>query len=203
MAIIVPPARLPLRGLKWRCDFPAQRNRSGWTGTSKLVGLPGAQLWTATGTFVTIIGQDRAKPWRAFFLGLRGQQNAFRLVAVEQAQTEIANPRIAGGAAYSATSVIVEGLPSSTPVLVAGDMMTIRLAGGHERLVGLQQPLVSDANGRATAIFEPEIGEPPIANSAVEIQRPWALVSQTSEPAGWDVDVGQTYSFQLAVEEAR
>lgn len=203
MAIIMPPARLPLRGLKWRCDFPAQRNRSGWTGTSKLVGLPGAQLWTANGTFVTIIGQDRAKPWKAFFLALRGQQNAFRLVAVEKAQTAIANPRVVSGSPYTATSVMLEGLPASTAVLVAGDMMTIPLAGGHERLVGLQQPLVSDANGRATAVFEPEIGEPPIGGSAVEIQWPWSLVSQTSEPAGWDVDVGQTYSFQLAVEEAR
>ncbi|KTT72615.1 hypothetical protein [Sphingomonas endophytica] len=203
MAIIQPPARLPLRGIKWRCAEPATVNRSGWTNTSKLVGLPGAGLWSATGTFVTIIGERAALRWRGFFTALRGQRHVFPLVAIErQRQTTIANPRVASGATGGDT-LPLKGLPASTAVLLCGELMTVPLPSGHQRLVCLTRDLVSDGAGTAIAAFGPELGEAPAADALVEIGEPFALVRQTSEPPGWDVDVGQTYTFPLAIEEAR
>lgn len=203
MAIIQPPARFPLRGLKWRCPEPAIVNRSGWTNTSKVVGLPGAGLWRATGTFVTIVGERAALRWRGFFTSLRGQRNSFPLIAIERPmQTAIANPQVATGAG-SADTLPLKGLPVSTAILLAGELMTVPLPSGHKRLVCLTADLVSDANGTAIAAFGPELGEIPALNTVVEIREPFALVRQTSEPPGWDVDVGQTYTFPFAVEEAR
>lgn len=203
MAIIQPPAKLPLRGVKWRCPEPAIVNRSGWTNTSKVVGLPGAGLWKGSGTFVTQIGEESALPWRGFFLALRGQRNSFPLRAIERVrQTAIANPIVQAGAG-NADTLPVEGLPANTAVLRAGELMTVPLPSGHQRLVGLTAPLVSDAKGRAIARFAPELGEIPAAGAVVEIREPFALVRQTSEEPGWDVDVGQTYAFPFAFEEAK
>ncbi len=203
MAVIQPPARLPLRGIKWRCAEPAIVNRSGWTNTSKVVGLPGAGLWSATGTFVTIIGERAALRWRGFFTGLRGQRNSFPLVAIERPrQTEVANPSVAAGAG-SADTLPLKGLPASTLILLTGELMTVPLPSGHERLVCLTADLVSNAAGNAIARFGPELSEIPAVDAVVEIREPFALVRQTSEPPGWDVDVGQTYTFPVSVEEAR
>lgn len=203
MAIITPPARLPLRELKWRCPEPAIVNRSGWTGTSKVVGLPGAGLWSATGTFVTQVGEESALRWRGFFLSLRGQRNSFPLVAIERArQTTIANPTVSTGAT-AGDRLPLEGLPANRLILRSGELMTVPLPSDHQRLVGLTADLISDANGRATASIAPELGEIPRFGVTVVIDVPFALVRQTSEAPGWDVEVGQTYTFALAVEEAK
>jgi hypothetical protein len=203
MAIINPPARLPLRSVRWRCPEPAIVNRSGWTGTSKVVGLPGAGLWSATGTFTTIMREDRAARWRGFFLALRGQRNSFPLVAIERArQTSIANPTVSTGAT-AGDRLPLEGLPPNRLILRAGELITVPLPSDHQRLVGLTEDLISDANGRAAASIAPELGETPRFGVTVIIDVPFALVRQTSEPPGWDVDVGQTYAFALTVEEAK
>lgn len=201
MAIIVPPAPLPLRGAKWRVPFPAQVNRSGWTGRRKVVGLPGAAMWTLSAEFVTTIGEDRAKPWRGFFVSLNGPVNAFPVRASERQQTAAANPTVRAGAGNSNT-VPLQGLPANQTVLLSGDLMTVYLPSGHRRLVCLTAPLVSNGTGQGTATFGPELGETPVAGATVEIQRPFGLMALTSEPPGWDVQLGQTYSFAVTAEEA-
>lgn len=202
MAIIIPPEPLPLRGAKWRLSTPSQVNRSGWTGTSKVVGLPGAQLWTVEAEFRTIIGEGDAKKWRAFFLSLRGQQNSFPVLAGEAQQTAQPNAIILGGQ-NAGNAIVVSNLPQFAQVLETGDFITFRLPSGHQRLVGLTKPLFSDGNGQGLANFEPELGEVPADHVEAEIRRPWALMRLTSEPPGWDVDVGQIYSFRVSAEEAR
>lgn len=203
MTIITPPARLPLRGVKWRCPEPAQLNRSGWTGTSKLVGLPGVAIWTLSATFSTIVGEDRAKQWRGFFASLRHQRHSFPVRAIESAaQTTAANPTVRAGAG-NADTVPLQGLPLNKTVLLAGDLITVPLPSGHQRLVCLTAPLVSNGQGQGTATFGPDLGEIPAAGAMVEIREPYGLMRQTSEPPGWDVDAGQTYAFTLTAEEAR
>lgn len=201
MAIITPPAPLPLRNVKWRVPFPAQVNRSVWTGRRKLIGMPGATVWTASGEFVTILNEARAKPWRGFFTALKGQVNSFRLRASESQQTTAANPTVRSGASYGG-QLPLAGLPASRTVLVAGDFMTVPLPSGHERLVCLTADLVSNSSGQGLATFGPELGETPATGATVEIQRPWCLMALTSDPPGWDVSPGQTYSFSINAEEA-
>lgn len=202
MAIKLPPAPLPLRGAKWRCPEPVQVNRSAWTGRSKKVGLPGAAYWTLDATFRTFVGENTIKPWRGWFMSLRGSRHAFPVRATETRQTEAANPTIRAGTLTPST-LPLEGLPANRTVLVAGDMMTVPLPSGHQRLVCLEAPLVSNGQGQGTATFAPELGEVPVAGATVEIREPFALLSLSSDPPGWDVDVGQTYSFAFRAEEAR
>jgi hypothetical protein len=201
MAIMMPPAPLPLRNVKWRAPFPAQVNRSGWTGTRKVVGQPGATIWTASGQFVTIMRAVNANPWKGWFTSLQGPVHSFPLIAVEARQTNVANP-VVGSGASDAGFLPLSGLPASTTVLGTGMMMTVPLPNGHKRLVCLTAPLVSNAGGLATAFFGPELGQIPAAGATVEIREPFGLMSLTSDPPGWDVSEGQTYSFQIDAEEA-
>lgn len=203
MAIIATPAPLPLRNVSWRAPFPAQVNRSGWTGTSKVVGLPGATSWTLKAEFATIVGEGTGKKWRAFFMALRGSVNSFRVPATENRQLPAANPNVPAGAAVSAgNSLPLAGMPPNAPFLEAGDMLTVLLANGHERLVVLTQHLFADVQGRGTAVFQPSLTVAPAA-ATVEAIRPWALMRLTNEPPGWDVEPGQTYRFTINAEEAR
>lgn len=201
MAIIMPPAPLKLRGIRWRLHDPAQVNRSGWTGTRKVIGLPGAALWSAKGTFVPILGADAADPWIAFFIGLRGQANCFPLIAVERRQTSIANPVVDAGANAGKTLPLA-GLPPYATVLGSGMRMSVPLPNGHVRLVVLQAPLVANAVGKAVAVFLPELSLVPTAGATVEIREPYSLVSQTNPESGWDVGAGQLYPFEMEAEEA-
>lgn len=203
MAIITPPAPFRLRGAKWRLPPSAQVNKSAWTGNSKAVGLPGSQSWTVSGTLVLKIGQANAKPWRAFFVQISQPFNWFPVIAVEARQTTAANPTVRAGAG-NANTVPLAGLPGSATVLGAGDMMSVLLPSGRVRLVCLTTPLTTDASGNAVANFMPELGEIPNAGAAVEIQWPYTYARLTqNNPAGWDIDAGQKYTFQIDAEEAR
>lgn len=201
MAIIEPPAPLPLRNAKWRDNIPAQVNRSTWTGRSKVIGLPGAAYVSVSAEFVTQIGEDRARPWRAFFKQIARRYNRFRVPLGEARQTTASNPTVRAGATNGVTLPLA-GLPASATVLKAGDFMTVPLPSGHERPVCLVAPLNSNGSGQGTAVFDTELGEVPTTGASVEIGRPWALVRLTSDVPGWDVDPGQIYSFSFAAEEA-
>lgn len=202
MAIITPPAPLPLRGAKWRLPPSAQVNKSAWTGTSKTVGLPGAQNWTVTAAFVTQIGQDRARRWRGFFVQVSQPYQRFPVGAVEAPQTNAANPSVRAGAG-NYNSLPLQGLPANQVVLLAGDLMTVPLPSGHQRLVCLSADLVSNGQGQCTAIFGPELGGSPAIGVVVEIREPFSLVRLVSDPPGWDVEPGQQYAFSITAEEAR
>ncbi len=203
MAIKMPPAPLPLRAAKWRCPEPMQRNRSGWTGTSKKIGLPGASYWTLEATFRTFVREETIKPWRAWFMSLRGMRHAFPVRATETRQTNVPNPTVGLSGRNDGNTVPLQGLPSNSVLLLAGELLTVALPSGHHRMGVLEYDLVSNGSGNATATLSVELGEIPAAGAAVEMQWPFGLMSLTSDPPGWDVDVGQTYSFAFRAEEDR
>ena len=129
--------------------------------------------------------------------------NWFPVRAVEAKQTSAANPTVRAGAG-NANTVPLAGLPGSATVLDAGDFLTVPLPSGGVRLVCLTTPLTTDAAGNAVATFWPELGEIPNAGATVEIQWPYSYVRLTqNNPAGWDIDAGQKYTFQIDAEEAR
>ncbi|RSV44419.1 hypothetical protein CA234_03110 [Sphingomonas sp. ABOLE] len=202
MAIIIPPAPLPLRDKKVRLRDPSQENTSKWTGTSKIIGLPGAAEWLVSGTFASISDEAKARPWRAFFVALRGKRNAFRIRVGLDQQTAVGNPTVRAGGSAGLT-VPLQGLPASQTVLEAGHLMTVTLPSGHERLVCLTASLVSDAQGRATATFAPELGEVPQAGAAVEIQWPHALVRMSDDTNGWEFSERIKHGFAIDTKEAK
>lgn len=194
MAIITPPAALPIRRIQWALRQPAQVNRSGWTGRRQVLAMPGGAVWSASAEFVPIIGQANAKRWRAFFTALRGPVNTFPLIAVEAAQHSVAQPTITAGAAGATTLT----LSSSASALKAGDFLTVKLSDNSYQMVQLTADLTT-----TTANFLPPLRLAAATGAgSVETIWPYCHVALTSDTSGWAVDTGQIYNFAFDVEEA-
>lgn len=181
-------------------DEPAQVNRSAWTGARRVVGLPGASLWTGQielGPFAT---EEEEQPWRAFLSKLRGQQNWFKVYL--PCQTHIGPaPTVAAGAT-NGYSLPLAGLNPSTLILRAGQHMTVPLPSGHNRAVRLEVDLISDASGNTTAQFAPALNEVPTLGASVETARPFVPVASAKPRIGLSYDQGVS-GTALEVEETR
>lgn len=194
MAEITVPDQSLFVDKQWSLDIPAQQNRSGWTGRSKVVGLPGAETWRVTGRVRFRPTERMQRPWRAFFLALRGIQNTFRIRAA--CQTHIGPPPVVDAGAGDAYTLPLKGMAVSTTILEAGQWMTVPLPSGYARLVCLTADLITDASGEATAQFEPALGEAPAEDAVVETAEPYTLVRQANPSAAWQ---GGDFRFE-AVE---
>ncbi|MFN3474090.1 MAG: hypothetical protein ACK4ZW_08600 [Blastomonas sp.] len=180
-------------------NFPSQVNRSAWTGRRKVVGLPGAESWTASLTVPDIATEIEERKWRAFLIGLKGPQNWFRWYLPCNRHYG-PKPRV-NAASADGYSLPLDGMAVSTRILSAGQFMTVPLPSGHSRLICLAQDLVTNSSGEATAAFGPALHEVPADNAEVETGNPWIPLALTSP------NVGISYSdsvagLQLDVEEA-
>lgn len=197
--IVVPdPSALRLDGL--RKLSPAQRNRSLWTGASKSIGLPGAEMWMGSVSVPDITTELDERQWRAFLFALEGPQNWFR-VPLPCNQHSGMRPTVAAGAT-AGYSLPLAGLPAAQVVLRAGQFMTVPLPSGRFRAVCLTTDLASNAGGFGTAGFRPALTEAPTLGATVETLTPFVPMSPVSDELGlaWVDGVG---SFSFDVEENR
>jgi len=194
MALITPPARLPLRRIEWTLRQPHQVNRSGWTGRRQVsTDQPRGAMWSCSGEFVPVRGQAAAKKWRGFFASLRGPVNHFPVAAVEANQHSGANPTVVAGSAGANTLT----LSASPPALVAGDFLTVKLASGKYQLVQL-----TAAISGTTATFMPPLREAAATGAgSIETIEPYCHVTLSDDATGWDVSAGQIYGFAFTAEE--
>lgn len=170
-------------------DYPAQVNRSAWTGKSKVVGLPGAEKWMARFAFYGLESELDERPWRAFFAKLKGVENWFRLRVACQTPRG-SNPLVAAGAGTGYTLPVKGMLPFAIH-LEAGQYMTVLLPSGHYRCVCLTEHLIADAAGNATAQFSPALNEAPAVDVVIETGRPFIPVRFKEVPAiGYSGSIG-------------
>lgn len=200
MAEITVPDQHLIIDKQWELDQPAQVNRSAWTRRAKIVGLPGAAIWTVKARIRIRTRESAKRPWRAFLLSLRGPVNTFKLWAACSQRTG-SNPTVAAGAAIGWTLPLA-GLPVSQTVLKAGQFMTVTLPSGFKALVCLNADLVSNGSGNATASFEPALNEVATVGATVETINPFALMRLTASGQGWSEEGGfQSMAFEA--EEAK
>lgn len=200
MAQITVPdyADLILTGLS--LTAPAQVNRSKWTGTRKVIGMPGVELWTAQVSIDAQATELAERPWRAFLFGLRGQQNHFRWYL--PCNNPIgAKPTVDTGAT-AGYMLPLTGMHPSATILEAGQFMTVPLPSGKYRAVCLTADLRTDASGEATAQFEPALSEIPALGATVETADPFIDLSATENALGFSFEDAVS-GASFAVEEAR
>lgn len=179
---------------------PAQVNRSAWTGTRKVVGMPGVELWQGKATIDTIATEEEERPWRAFLFGLRGPVNWFKWLL--PCNTHIGpKPTVAAGASDGYTLPLT-GMQPNARILRAGQFMTVPLPSGHNRTVCLTNDLRTDASGNATATFEPALGETPVEGATVETVDPFIPMSPVEPTQGLGSADGVS-GASFDVEEAR
>ncbi|MFA7505298.1 MAG: hypothetical protein WCZ28_11410 [Burkholderiaceae bacterium] len=194
MALITPPAAMPIRRIEWTLRQPHQVNRSGWTGRRQVTSLPGGSWWSCSAEFAPVTGQAAARKWRGFFNALEGQLHRFPMVAVESAQHAGGNPAIVSGAAGAKTLQ----LSAAPPALQAGDFMTVKLSDGSHQLVVLTAAIAG-----TTASFAPGLRLTAATGAgSIETILPFAHVSLTADSFRYAVDRGQIYTFAFEADES-
>lgn len=179
---------------------PSQVNRSQWGGSSKVVGLPGAEVWTAKITIDGLATEESEWPWRAFLLALKGQQNWFRLRMT--CQRHIGPMPVVDTAAGDGYTLPLTGMAPSTTILRAGQWMTVPLGQDRYRLVGLTDDLITDAAGRAVAQFSPALRVAPATGAVIETASPFMQVRKADGSAGFsysDAIAGRSLDLEEAL----
>lgn len=179
---------------------PSQVNRSQWSGSSKVIGLPGAEVWTAKITIDGLATEESEWPWRAFLLALKGQQNWFRLLMT--CQRHIGPMPVVDAGAGDGYTLPLTGMAPSTTILRAGQWMTVPVAADSYRLVVLTSDLITDASGKAVAQVEPALRVAPTAGTAVETAEPFMQVRKADGSAGFsysDAVAGRSLDLEEAL----
>ncbi len=196
MALIPIPQSPVASGIEWELDQPGQRNESEFTGLSRVTYLPAAPRWYAKAKLPPIVGEANVLDWRAFVVDLDGIANSFRLVACERDQITGVAP-VVDGAGQGGRQLVTRNWGAAGLKLKRGQFVTI-----NDQLLMLMAPVVADANGFATISFKPYIRYSPAAGAAMEVRRPYALVSSVDTRNGWKVGIGQNYEIAFDVREA-
>jgi len=194
MLITMPASPVP-SSVDWRLRQPTQANRSEFTGRRRVTILAEAPRWSAQVKLPAIRGEKAVRPWRTFLARTQGQANSFRLEAVEGAQFAGPGIVVVDGAGQTGFTLATKGWRPDT--YIQDVFVTVA-----DQLVQVVGRVIAGTDGRAVLPIMPHLRLPTVDGVAVEVVRPYALVSMAGPEAGWLVDVGQRYSVEFAVEEA-
>lgn len=195
MLVAFPTSPVPAK-VDWSIEQPSQSNRSEITSRRRSAILGAAPRWSAKVQMPEIRSEPNAYAWRAFAVELNGVVNSFRLVACERDQITGIAPRVKG-AGQQGFSLLTDGWGSDGVKLRRGQFVTI-----NDQLLMLMQDVVADAAGNALITFQPYIRVAPVDLAAIEVRRPYALMSSTDPKNGWSVGIGQEYGFSFDCEES-
>jgi hypothetical protein len=188
------------RGASLRPVPVQQINRSAYTRTRQIFDDPWHVYWRLTDAeHVPVQGLANIQPWYEWRAKLNGQANYFRFPAVEADQHEgsvVATVKSSSGS----TNLVIDNLPASVTYLPHG-RLTVILDDGHEQLIELTAPLITNVSGEATASFWPPLRGDPEVDSTVETKNPWVVLALADPELPIAVAPGQFYSFTLAGEE--
>lgn len=195
MLIPFPASPVPAE-IDWSPDQPAQANRAEFTGKRRVTLLPAAPRLFARVTLPPILGEERVLEWRAFIFDCDGIANSFRLVACERDQITGVDVRVKGGG-QSGRSLLTRGWGAAGPKLRRGHFITV-----GDQLLSVQAPVTADAAGEATISVKPYIRVPAADGAAVEVRRPYGVMSMSDPKNGWKAGIGQNYSISFDCEES-
>lgn len=197
MALVAMPATPVPRRIDWTVDQPAQSNRGEFTGRRRVTLLPAAPRFYASVDLGVIQGETAIAPWRAFVIDLDGIANRFRLIAVEGDQLADTPAVTVRGAGQGGFSLVTQGWGAAGVRLRRGQFITVA-----DQLLCLMADAVVDGAGRATLSFKPYLRLSPPDGAAVEVRRPYAIMSMSDPQNGWSADIGKTYPVSFKCEEA-
>lgn len=200
MAIITAPFEIPVQKDSWRLDSPAQVNRT-WSGKRQVNLLPGA-LWSCNLVLAPRLMTGSAKAWRAFFASLNGLANQFKVYTEPTDQSTQTGAQV-NGAGQTGSTLLVKGLTNTvgTAALVAGDWMTITMPNTGQQLTMVTSMTNTASGGLATATISPPLRESPANSAAIDIKRPYGIMSLKEPFVGWEREIMRVHSFVIGAEE--
>jgi len=196
MSLIPFPAAPVPASIEWKPNQPTQVNRGEFSKKRRVTILAAAPRLHARVTLPPIIGEDSVLDWRAFVVDCEGRANRFKLIACERDQIVGVAPVVAG-AGQAGRSLQTSGWGTAGVKLRRGQFVTV-----NEQLLILMQNVVADAAGIATINFKPHLRVVPANGAQLEVKRPYAVMSMSSDDTGWLAGVGQEYSVSFECEES-
>jgi len=157
--------------------------RSPLTGAVQTIGMPGTRWKMRISWDNTVLTPAEAGIVKAGLAKLRGMANRVRvwnLAHPAPRGTALGNPYVFGAEQAGGQLVTAGWSASSTGLLLPGDMIGI---GGELKMV--TERVDSDANGRATIQFEPELRAAPSNGSPVVLARPTAVFMSSQNESSW------------------
>jgi len=193
--ISFPEAPVPA-SIDWKVNQPTQANRSEFSKKRRVTILAAAPRLHARVTLPRILGEENVFEWRAFVVDCDGKANRFKLIACERDQLTGVAPVVAG-AGQAGRTLQTSGWGTPGLKLKRGQFFTV-----DEQLLILMQNVVADENGNATLRFKPYLRVVPANGASLEVKRPYAVMSMSSDDTGWLADVGQEYGVSFDCEES-
>lgn len=198
MAIITLPTAFSFTSIKkFALDRQGNTVRSRYSGVRQTIVYPYA-VWILEGTLVEYDGAQ-ARALRSFLVQLEGQKNSFRLPVPGHSRPTTAYNSNAfvnnvAGIAARATSMAVDGVTASIPILNEGDYFTV-----NDELKVCTVATASNGAGQATINFMPPMRKAVPDNTVVVFVNPTILMhSQNDDVANWGI--GPPYRHKINFE---
>lgn len=133
--------------------------------------------WGVSMSFNNLIGADRSI-LTSFIAKLNGQQHRYAVGPFGETYrgTGGGSPQV-NGAGQSGFTLLTEGWPNNSNVMLAGDYFSI-----NNGLKICTLDTASDGSGNATLTFWPELHAFPADNQTIEIDDPLSIFMLTSDP---------------------
>jgi len=162
--------------IEYDVSFPAQRNRSPFSGRAKIIGLPGCDLWSFRMRWTPLATETQVRAWRAAMMGLRGMRNHCAILPLKSlymSPTAVQKNGLAASYTVASVPAMNEINLNSAAGLEVGLFGSVA-AGGHIRL------FVITAIAGVKITISPELNQPPAAATVVEFKRPVSHVRLTN-----------------------
>lgn len=185
MAVIPVPTNFSFTAItKFTLQRASNIIRSRYTGAAQTISYPFA-VWYLEGTLVDYDGAN-AGYIRSFLAQLEGQKNTFRLPVPGYTKPSTGysgNGAVSIALAARASSLTMNGLTASTPILAEGDYFMF-----NDELKMATASVSSDGSGAATIPFKPASRKAATVGTTVQLQNPTLyLQAQGDDVATWGI----------------
>lgn len=187
MSFVAAPS-LPIKGIQWNLNRPAQINTGAYTGVRQVVATPWFSQWSAHVDLAQTQGEAGFRLIRSFIAKMRGSINTFRLYATLEAQNSNFGVSVASNAAQGATSLSIAGY--TTP-LTEGQFFT----------VNGQLCVCTADQSSGTLTFEPPLRAAANAGTPVVTSKPYALVYLANQQQTWSEGNWRLFDYGFDVAE--
>lgn len=201
MSIITVPTAFSFTSItKFTLQRATNVIRSRFTAFRQVISYP-YSAWVLEGNLVDY-DSTQASLIRSFLVQLEGQKNTFRLPVPGYSRPSTGyvtgNALTNGAVAARASSMALDGVTASVPILAEGDYFSV-----NDELKVCTASVSSNGSGQFTVSFKPPMRKAVADNATVTLQNPTILLSaQDDDVATWGISPPNRHALKMKFIEA-